>query len=225
MYKYLFFDADNTLFDFNLAEKMALESLFDYYSIPKTERYFSSYTDINEGCWRELEKGLLDGEELKTERFSRFFSKHGFSYDAKEAGIKLLEILSGKGPLVDNAYNLLSSLKKSGYRLYMITNGYITVQNGRIDKSGIRHFFDRIFISEEIGYNKPDIRFFSYIEKHISFDKKEALIIGDSQTSDIKLGNLVNIDTVLFDPTGNLSTTANYKIRSLPELYELLNRD
>ncbi len=225
MYKYLFFDADNTIFDFTKAEHLALEELFTKYSIPTTDEMLSSYININEGCWRELEKGLLDDETLKTERFVRFFKAHGIDADPKQAGIDQLNLLSTHGDLLPHALDTLKQLKAEGFHLYIITNGYTSVQNGRLDDSGIRPLFEGIFISHQIGYSKPDKRFFDSVEEQVRCDKKEALIIGDSLSSDIQLGLNVGVDTCLLDLKGNsTSDKPKYTTHSFAELLSLLNR-
>ncbi len=224
MYKYLFFDADNTIFDFTAAEHLALLELFEKYDIPQTEEMFSSYVEINENCWRELEKGLLTDKALKAERFRRFFQKHNIEADAEMAGEEQLNLLSRHGCLLPKAFETLTQLKAAGYHLIMITNGYENVQNGRIDDAKIRELFEAIFISGVVGVNKPDKRFFDYIEERISYNKKEALIIGDSLSSDIQLGLNVGIDTCFLDLKGNVQTDKpKYIINSIDELLTLLN--
>lgn len=223
MYKHLFFDADNTLFDFNQAEHLALIELFDKYSIPQTDEYFNNYVEINEGCWRELEKGLLDTEALPTERFKRFFDFYHLKADARTAGEDQLAMLSKHGCLLPFAYQALTLLKERGYKLYLITNGYKDVQRGRLKDANLNHFFEAIFISEELGVSKPDKRFFSYIEERVEFNKKEALIIGDSLSSDIALGINVGIDTCYLDHSKMAtSTLPTFTIHSLEELSTLL---
>lgn len=225
MYRYLFFDADNTIFDFSKAEHLALIELFTKYDIPTTDEMLSSYIKINEECWRELEKGRLDDERLKTERFVRFFNANGIKAAPERAGIDQLDLLSTHGDLLPYAKETLLKLKDRGYHLYIITNGYTSVQNGRIDDAAIRDLFEGIFISGQIGYSKPDKRFFDAVEKQVKCDKKEALIIGDSLSSDIQLGLNVGIDTCFLDLKGTCtSDKPKYIIHSLPEVFSLLDR-
>ena len=86
----------------------------------------------------------------------------------------------------------------------------------------MEHFFIKSFISEEIGHNKPSIEFFKVVKENIEgFDFKTTLIIGDSLTSDVKLGINNNIDTCWFNfnfKENNSDIKPTYQINSLLEL-------
>ena len=73
------------------------------------------------------------------------------------------------------------------YHLYICSNGSKKVQDSRIASSGIAKCFDGIFISEELGLNKPDKRYFEACFAQIpDFKRESSIMVGDSLTSDIK---------------------------------------
>ena len=100
------------------------------------------------------------------------------------------------------------------------------MQSRRIKDSGIGKYFDGIFVSEKIGYNKPDKRFFDVAFSEIpDCSRDETVIIGDTLTSDILGGINAGIKTVYFNPKGRKNDTGitpHYEISSLSELTELL---
>ena len=120
----------------------------------------------------------------------------------------------------------LESLKSLGVNLYLITNGTKHVQRGRLTLSGIEGFFDGIFISDEMGCSKPSSKYLEIVENSIKgFDRKRALICGDSLVSDIPLGTDNGIDTCFFNPNGILPTKKvnyTYEIKSLREIIEII---
>ena len=201
-YTTLLFDADGTLFDFLLAEKEALaETLFSF-KIEPTEEIVASYSEINDGLWKALERGEIEKDVLRYKRFELFCEKHGFVCDIKKMSEMYTDKLSTKGLLYDGAHELCRKLYNKA-RLYIVTNGIDFVQKGRMDLSGISNFFETSFISGEIGYEKPDTRFFEHVAKHIDgFDKSKTIIVGDSLSSDIKGGIAFGIDTCWYNPNG-----------------------
>ena len=101
---------------------------------------------------------------------------------------------------IDNSKELLLSLKDD-YKQYAVTNGAYNVQTKKLEKSGFNKIFDKIFISDDVGYEKPSVEFFNYVRKNIvDVHNDEILIVGDSLTSDIKGGNNMGIKTCLYDP-------------------------
>ena len=171
-YSYLLFDCDRTLLDFNSAMKGAITKLLLKYGVPEvTDEMVSFYDAWNNSLWDQLEAGLITKEELVYARFPVVCSRYGITYP-------------GKGKM-ESDYILLS-------------NGFIEVQERRVTESGLRPYLCGSFISEEIGFSKPDPRFFEESLKQIGdFDKSKYLIIGDSMSADIQGGVNFGIDTCL----------------------------
>ena len=226
MIKNLLIDLDDTIFDFHLAEKIALSKTLSGFGIEPSFDVVTAYSEINASLWRQLEAGTVTREQVLVGRFKILFSKLQILADAKEARRSYEKNLSKGHYFIDGAEQLLKKLYGSK-RLYLASNGTASVQRPRIDSSGIEKYFDGIFISEEVGFNKPDERFFEAIFNTIpEFKKEETLILGDSLTSDIKGGKNAGIKTCLFNPKGKDlcgEVKPDFEIRSLSELHPIIN--
>lgn len=220
--KYLLFDADGTILDFRRTESVALERVFSSLNIPYIPENISKYKEINLKCWRLLEENKMTQKKLSEERFRLFLKEMERSDDPFEVGVLYTSLLSRNGYLIDGARNMLSSLEN--YKKSLITNGVIETQNRRIDSLDIRRYFERVFISEEIGVNKPDKRFFDCVLKLLKIERKDAVIIGDSIESDIMGGVNSGIDTIYLSFDGKRSEEATYNAKSYEELVDIIKR-
>jgi YjjG family noncanonical pyrimidine nucleotidase len=204
MYRYLFFDADGTLFDFEQAEHNAFWKMAESLSLPLERKHEQDYHRCNAEVWKQFEKGAVTIEELKVKRFANFALETGLSLNPEEASRSYQQQLSGQGILFAETITVLETLKKRGYTLFLATNGIAEVQRGRIAVSGTGQYFDHIFISEEIGYQKPDPRFFAHMLEvtGLSEQKRYSLMIGDSLSSDIAGGIASGMDTLWLNKGG-----------------------
>jgi putative hydrolase of the HAD superfamily len=199
-YKYLLFDLDNTLFDFEKAEEVSLRRTFEKFGIPHTRENIQAYFEVNRGIWQEFEEGKISQDRLRWERFRRFSLKTGVSFDPVEAGDFYLEDLSHCAELIEGAEELIKSLS-GRFELIMITNGLTVVQRPKIKRSSIGKYFSHLYISQEVGTAKPNPEFFDAVFSGVKIEnKEEALIIGDSLSSDIAGGCNYGIDTCWFNP-------------------------
>ncbi|MFT3983272.1 MAG: YjjG family noncanonical pyrimidine nucleotidase [Lachnospiraceae bacterium] len=219
------FDLDDTLLDFQKAEKIALVKTLTELGIEPGEELLARYSVLNLAQWRRLEKGELTREEVKIRRYRLLFEEIGVTCSAQRAA-ELYEGYLGIGHyFIDGAEELLDVLSKD-YALYLVTNGTTSVQEGRIKSAGIAGYFKDIFISEKIGFNKPGKAFFDCCFAQISdFRIEEAVIVGDSITSDIQGGKNAGIKTVWFNPTRLVNASSvlpDYEIVTLQELPGLL---
>jgi 2-haloacid dehalogenase len=225
--KNVLLDLDDTLLDFHRAEAEAIRHTLKEVGIDPTDETVSLYSKINRSCWAKLETGEYTREEVLHRRFDMLFEALNLSGNS-HATQKLYEHrLSYGAYYLDGAEELLNELYGK-YRLYLATNGIVNVQTRRINDSGIGKYFDGIFVSEKIGYNKPDKRFFEYAFSEMpDFSREETVIIGDTLTSDILGGLNAGIKTVFFNPKGlknDTGITPHYEIGSLSELPELLKK-
>lgn len=185
----LLFDADNTLLDFDKDERQALIKTLEHYGVPATEDNIKIYSDINKGMWKAFEKGEITKPELKRTRFKKFFEAINFA--CEEAALTVNEFylsnLGDGGNTLSGALETVTKLKKDGFHLYIVTNGVALTQARRLERSGLLPCFDKVFVSETIGYQKPRKEFFDAVLSQIEEkDKEKILLIGDSLTSDIK---------------------------------------
>ena len=221
-YKVLLFDADETLLDFPASEKAALKSVLEYAGIPYSEELRVSFSRINLALWKKLEKGLVTRDIIKLKRFEEFVTEEGLAADPKDLAVHYVEALAQSCFVLNGAKELCEALSRD-YDLYIVTNGIATVQKNRLSKSGLLPYFKGVFISEEIGSQKPEKRFFDYIFDSLeNKNKSEFIIIGDSMTSDILGGINAGIDTCFFNPWGREELyPPTYTANSFEELENL----
>ena len=158
-YDTVLFDADGTLLDFSRSEREALCDMLRSYGIEASDEQLAAYSEINDSLWKKLERKEIERSVLTYRRFELFFEKFGYSVDAKKAAAEYLDIISTKGYMLEGALELLESLYGK-VRMYIVTNGAAKVQKGRWERTGLDRYFDGVFISEIVGFNKPDVRYF-----------------------------------------------------------------
>jgi 2-haloacid dehalogenase len=222
-YRWLLFDADNTLFDYRKAEAFALETTFADLGILFREDYLDTYRRYNRQVWDEFERGEVTSVELRAKRFRLFFGKIDAESDPEIFSARYLKNLSHGSQLVDGAAEILQALSKH-YHLAVVTNGLKDVQRPRLEASTIRGLVEQLIISEEVGAAKPSKEYFEAAFERIGRpDKAEVLIVGDSLTSDMQGGLDYGIDTCWYNPQGAATELPiTYRIRNLHELLDLL---
>ena len=226
-YTTLLFDADNTLLDFDKTERCALTKLLEYYSLPVTEENCKVYSQINDGLWKQFEKGEIEKAQIKSTRFRKFFEflKVEHSIDPIEANDRYIGYLREGGHIIDGADTLLKNLKDKVYSIYIITNGIALTQAIRFEKSGLLPFITDVFVSETIGFQKPKKEYFDYVLENIAEkDTKKVLVIGDSLSSDIQGAINSDLDYIWYNhknaeiPHGIIPTSVITDIRKLNDI-------
>lgn len=225
-YKFLLFDLAHTLLDFETAEDVALTQLLEEASVADVQAYKDFYVPMNAQLWRDLEQKKITKNQLISTRFAILFDHFGQTVDGLAYAERYQHFLSQQGQTFEGARQLLQELKERGYHLFGATNGITYIQEGRLQRSDVADLFERVFISEQAGTQKPDVAYFDWIASQIDgFEKKAALMIGDSLTADTQGGNNAGIDTVWYNPDGKENTgpaIPTYQVNSYQELLELL---
>ena len=223
MYQIFLLDIDNTLLDFDAAEKRGFEKLIESYGIEYRSRMLEEYKKLNRDLWDLLEQEKISRDELLNTRFTRLFSSFGLEINGAEAESRYRLHLGEGADLLPHTKETLLHLKQKGKKLYPASNGVYHTQIQRLKKAGIYDLFDGMFISEKIGYEKPSPSFFEHCFKHISdFSKEKTIMVGDSLSSDIQGAINAGIDSCLISPPKAPATTkATYQITDLSELIEL----
>ena len=218
-YTWLLFDADDTLFDYPLAEGKALRSTFEDFGQVYRSEYLRIYQIFNRQVWAEFERGETSSTELRLKRFRLLFEEIGVSLDPQDFSQRYLENLAQASDLFPGTAELLQTLT-GRYHIALVTNGLKDVQRVRLERSAIRPLIEKIFISEEMGIAKPAAGFFEAVFHEIGQPPKaDVLIIGDSLTSDMQGGINYGIDTCWFNPTGKPTTLpVTYTIKALGQL-------
>ena len=222
-YSVILFDADGTLFDFSACEREAFREALSMSGAVPSDEMVAAYKKINDDLWKSLERGEIEREVLVFRRFEIFAERYGLALDAMKMAEDYVRCLGEKTYLIEGARELLDSLYGK-VRMYIITNGVERVQRRRYELSGFYRYFDGIFISEALGVNKPDPRFFEYVCEHIDlFSLKDALVVGDSLSSDISGGIGFGLDTCWYNPE-NISTSLapTYTVSSLMSVLPII---
>jgi 2-haloacid dehalogenase len=224
-YTTLLFDADNTLWDFDLSEKFALFKVLDEEGIEFEPEHLDIWHVVNKLCWHQLEQGQLSAEDLRWVRFERFFEQLEKRADYQDMGLRYSFHLGSTDFMLPGAKVLLEKLAVQR-KLALITNGLKEVQRRRIQNTGIEEFFDVIIISDEIGVAKPSTAFFDYTFEVLGHPEKEnTLVIGDSLNSDILGGNNYGLKTCWYNPNrlvANSGVVPHYQIQTLEELWGIV---
>lgn len=224
-YDIILFDADGTLFDFKKGEREALLLACGKHGYQLSEADIEKYSSINDALWKALERGEVTKEALRIKRFEDFGALMGFDCDIEALAGDYTDFLSEQRFLIDGAEEICATLSEI-CKLYIITNGIGYVQRNRFLKSPIYKHFTEIFISEEVGYEKPHIGFFEFVEEKIDgYDRSRALVVGDSMTSDMKGGIGAGIDCCYFSPEGRgipEGSKIKYAIKELSELENII---
>lgn len=227
MYKYLLWDIDGTVLDFLASEAHAIRALFKKYDLGTcSDEMLTMYSDINAKYWQKLERNELTKAEILVGRFKEFFSLIGVDTSiAERFNADYQPALGDYVVFVDKAKEILLS-QKGKYNLVAVTNGTKVAQEKKLRLSGLDAIFDAIFISENVGAEKPNKEYFDYVFEKLGIArKKEVLIIGDSLTSDMKGGFLAEIDTCWFNPNHKSNTLAipiTYEIDNLGKVNEIV---
>ena len=225
MFEFLFLDLDDTILDFHKAEYLALGKTFLQFGLDPTEEVRARYSLINKAHWERLERKELTREEVLVGRFAALFHEFGLEVDPERCARAYEDNLSVGHYFLPGAEEALAALSKK-YKLYLASNGTAKVQAGRLASANISHYFQEIFVSQEIGANKPDLAYFTRCFARIpGFDPQKAIIVGDSLTSDILGGKNAGIATCWVNP-GHLpkreDIPADYEIEGIYQLEALL---
>lgn len=222
-YKTLFFDLDDTLFDYTGDEKRSITKVFSEFEIPMADDIFDLYYSIND--WQLFTMGNITSKTIITDHFSRMLKMLEIKGEKAEKMVdSFYDAMLSSHRMKNGALKLLQYLKEKGYKLYITSNGYAEIQKKRIRDSKINKYFDGIYISEEINLRKPGKAFFNYVFNRIpESNLKNILMIGDAPTSDILGGINAGIDTCwLNDKNKNCKYKYTYTVKNLKELMNIL---
>ncbi len=224
-YRWLLFDADDTLFDYRRAEACALEEAFEAAGVPLQPTWMLAYRKVNARAWRELESGRISAARLRVQRFEGLFRTIGVSLDPAAFAAVYLRRLAAQSWLMDGALEVIDPLR-ADHRLAIVTNGLADVQRPRLAASPIASHIAHLIVSEEVGAAKPQPAIFeAALERMGGPDPRAVLMIGDSLRSDIAGGDAFGLDTCWFNPAGlpaDGGPAATYEIRRLAELPGIL---
>ena len=226
MIKFIFLDLDDTILDFHRSEAVALAKTLQSLNVNPTEEVIKRYSEINLAHWKALERRELTREQVLTGRFRQLFEELGMNVSPNVAQSLYEKNLSESHFFIDGAPRLLMTLSRK-YPLYIASNGTTVVQQSRIASAGIGRYFKGIFLSQQLGADKPQIEFFERATGQIEgYNPNEAIILGDSLTSDIQGGINAGMHTCWFNPhrreRGDI--TPEFEIADLAEFDNVLQK-
>ena len=227
MIEFLFLDLDDTILDFHKAERIALSGTIRSFGIEPTEEVLGRYHVINKWHWEQLELGTMTRAEVLLGRFAILFEERKLPVDP-EAVARAYEKNLGIGHwFLPGAEEAVDALSKK-YRLFLASNGTASVQQGRMTSANLYRFFEKVFVSQEIGHNKPSKAYFDGCFAQIpDFDPAKAMIVGDSLSSDIQGGINAGIKTCWVNPAhapAKEGIQPDYEIEALHQLPALLEQ-
>ena len=225
MYKFLFLDLDDTILNFQIAEHTALSKTLASFGLEPTEDVLKRYNRINKDHWEALERKEMTRAEVLLGRFQVLFREFALDVDPEQVARAYEKNLGIGHWFMPGAEEAVESLSKK-YRLFLASNGTASVQKGRMTSANLYRFFEKVFVSQEIGHNKPAIEYFEACFAQIpDFDKSQAIMVGDSLTSDILGGQNAGIATCWVNPDhkpGREDIRVDYEIESIAQLENLL---
>ena len=225
MIEFLFLDMDDTILDFHKAEGIALRKTLQSFGLTPTDHVCARYTKINREHWQRLENRELTREQVVVGRFATLFREFGMDVDAYAVAMAYEGNLSQGHYFMPGAEEALQRLSQK-YKLYLASNGTSRVQWPRLESAGIRGYFQDIFISQDMGADKPSREYFESCFARIEgFDVSRAMMVGDSLTSDIRGGLNAGMRTCWINARKENSREdipADYQIEYLHQLEALL---
>lgn len=227
-YDDILFDADDTLFDYKKAETVALQKTLAYFGRAYDHDIQTEYRLINQSLWQKFEMKKITVDELQVERFKLLFRKTGVTESADDFNLHYLNELADGAQLISGAQKLCDDLSQF-CRLTIVTNGISRTQRRRFGKSTIKKDFEALFISGDIGFQKPQTELFDYVFASLQIaDKSRVLMVGDNLSTDILGGINAGIDTCWFNcnkAVNKMKIKADFEIQSLDELRRIVFPD
>ena len=228
-YKHLFFDLDNTLFDFDASALLALEECYVNHMLNRWfngfEEFFGIYSVINNDLWDRYKHNLLSKDDVKFGRFRLTLKRKDVEDEPLVQALAedFLRISLGKNMLIDGVLPVIKELHNR-YSLHIISNGFIEVQHRKMELTGLSPYFKKIILSEQVKAQKPSRTIFEYAVKSANARKTESIMIGDNFEADIIGAKNFGIDQIYFDYSKSPENRdkATYDIDKIDELLQLL---
>ena len=223
-YQFILLDVDGTLLDFKACEVRAFKKSLENFGLPYSDEVYEIYHELNAELWKLHERQILTRDELLNTRFVKLFEKCGYDADGVAFEKNYHVRLSEGAFLEPGAIELLERLKHSPGEIYIVTNGTLLTQERRLKESGIGVYAEKVFISEEIGYQKPMKEYFDYCFSEISgFEPEKAIIVGDSLSADIQGGINAGIATCWYNPEKKKleEIVPDWEAHSLEEVWKI----
>lgn len=217
-------DLDGTILDFHKGEANALrKTLIKYLNYEATDLDVSYFRKINEELFLNFSEGKMKRIDFQNRRFELMFKYLNKEGDFINANLYYIDKLQYEANLYDDSIDALNYLFKN-HKIFIASNGQAFVQYGRIKEANIEKFITKIYISENLGFNKPNVNFYNEIFKDLNdYNLNNYIMIGDRLDSDILGAKNANIKSIYLNRKGDFSNSfATYNIKTLKELENIL---
>lgn len=222
LYKALFIDIDDTLLDFKASSQVALKNTFETLNQAYDQSVFDAFYKIDQALWTLQKKGEIHVAEILKLRFQRLLTSLHITADSSIFQSTFQDFLGKSSVLEENTLETLSYLSKK-YPLFVASNGLLETQISRLKEANLAYLFTDFFVSDAIGYEKPNPLFFEECLRISGFKNTDVLFIGDSLEADISGSINVGIDTCWYNPK-KMNPPADLPIKfTVSNLKELLN--
>lgn len=223
MKKVIFMDIDDTLLDFNKCSKVSIQQSCQQFNLAYKESFYTTFLRVNDSLWKQIERNEITKEELFAVRWARIFDELQVDFDGPTFEKEFISRLDFIAEQVDGAKELLIYLSNR-FDIYLTSNAPYSQQENRLKIANLLQYTKKIYASGNIGYSKPDVRFFEYCMKDIDAPKEDIIIIGDSYTADIQGGLNSGIDTLWFNPKNHdcLGEKPTYEVSCLLDICNIL---
>jgi len=229
MYKHLFFDLDHTIWDFDKNAEETLHELYHSYGLKQlglhsADIFIEAYTKNNHQLWADYHVGKISKQVLRETRFARTFAELGVSPELIPVQFEddYVTICPRKTNLFPYAHETLAYLQDK-YALHIVSNGFKESTEMKIGNTGLGRYFRTVFISEIIGFNKPDKAIFDHVLTITQAEIPESLMIGDSVEADIRGAQNIGMKAIYFNPENKEKPEdVTHQIACLSELMNLL---
>lgn len=226
MIKTVLWDLDSTLLDPKIPQRVAIKKCFELFGFGVcTEEQLDMFPPINDKYWEKLNNGTMTKEELTTARFAEFLQFCG--KDSTVARDFNLLYMKKHGETVcpcPNAFETVKALQGKVSQ-YIATNGLVVAQQGKIDFCGLDKLIDRAFISETVGFDKPNKEFYDYILNQIGVtDRKTVMMVGDSLTTDMQGAINAGLVSCWYNPNHKVNDSGlklDYEISDLSQILSI----
>lgn len=223
MIKAVLIDIDDTIFDFEKCSKNSFLKTLEKFNLKFKEQDFSYFNKVNDILWTKQKLGEINIKEVFIKR--NYLMGKYFNLDIEKGLFNdlFVKFLYDEIEMVDGIEDLLLYLSDK-YKIFTASNGIFKMQENRLKKSNLDKYFDKIFVSDKIGYEKPDKKFFQKIMDLTKFSNDDLIMIGDSIKSDIIGAKNSKIKSIYFNKEDKKISDKNftYQVKNLSEIKKIL---
>ena len=223
MPKAIFFDVDDTLLNFGLSSKGALADVFDRFGLNLDDAVQNRYDDINNGLWAEQKRGLRSVQNVIDSRFRMLFDAMEWQVDVEAFRDAYQHNLAQSHVMEQGALETVQQLSEK-YQLYVASNSILAMQTSRLRLAKLLPYFQDLFVSNDIGYEKPDLRFFETCLQRSQLQPEDIVFVGDSLEADMAGASGSGMTACWYNPQQKdapQNIAIQYTITHLSQLTEL----